>query len=229
MSLGKSIDISAEYDTPTHHHTANVITTSIGGILSMVGALFIVISYIKLREVRTGAGKILLCISIADFLSACSSVIGVWVQSTGKSCKTEAFLIIFSSTASFFWTSCLAIHLFLVTVNNNDMSESRKRTFGFCTVSWGLPLFFSIVALGCGALGPSPSLSRSKMYIKLTTGGWCWIKQFKHKSDTIVWTLMTSKLWELASYLLIVVLCLLILRQLRFKVRKTYVTYKHPF
>lgn len=203
------------------HYAANVITTTIGGGLSMAAALFVATSYIKLDDVRAGgttAEKILLYIIMADFLSAFSSVLGVWFPSSKAGCKAEGFFIIFSTTASFFWTSCLVIHLFLITINKVGV---RYLMASFHVVSWGLPLILAFVALGAGALGRAPwfpSKSKAK-YISLTTGGWCWIKNFQDKGTTIAWTLMTSKVWELASYLLITVLCWLIFCLLRFRVR----------
>lgn len=189
----------------------------------MIGVTLIIVSYSKLEEIRTAgttAQRILLCISTADFISAGTSIIGVWFsRSTGTGCEAEGFLIIFSTTASFFWTACLAIHLFLVMVNQTGLVGSRKVILAFHFVSWGLPLLFSVMALSCGALGPSPFLSTSKRYVKLTTGGWCWIKHFEDKSKTIAWTLMTSKLWEITSYFIITVVYWVILCQLRLKVR----------
>ncbi len=140
------------------------------------------------------------------------------VSSVSDACKAGAFLIIFATTASFFWTSCLAIHLYLIIMNKSHLVSPAKKMLIFHTVSWGLPLLFAIVAASCGALGHSPSLSKSETYIKLTTGGWCWIRHFDDRNKTIAWTLMTSKFWELSAYLLITVLCWLILIQLRLKV-----------
>ena len=59
------------------HDQANVITTSIGGGLSMIGVMFIVISYFKLVEYRAGgttAQTILLYISIGIIIIYLSSV-----------------------------------------------------------------------------------------------------------------------------------------------------------
>lgn len=215
---------AARENVSSPHDTANVITTTIGGGLSMIAVLFVATSYVKLDEVRasgTTAEKLLLYIIMADFISAFASVLGVWFPSNKAGCKVEGFFIIFSTTASYFWTSCLAIHLFLLTTNKLGSVGMRHLMASFHVVSWGLPLILASVALGAGALGPSPYLTSPKVqkYIKLTTGGWCWIKDFGDKDKTVAWTLMTSKFWELGSYLLITVLCWTIFFRLRSQVR----------
>ena len=205
---------------------ANFITTTLGGGLSIIGVMFIVVSYFKLVKYRAGgttAQTILLYISLADFLAAASNISSLWFAAlhVGHACKAGAFLIIFASTASFFWTSCLAIHLYLILMNKGDLISETAKMLLFHAVSWGLPLLFSAVALGCDALGQAPFLSKTETYIKLTTGGWCWIRKSEDKRKTIAWTMMTSKIWELVSYLLITILCLLMLRQIRLKVTTT--------
>jgi hypothetical protein len=157
----------------------------------------------------------------ADFLAAGSNISSLWFAAlrVSHACKAQAFLIIFASTASFFWTSCLAIHLYLIITGRSQVISEKTKMLLFHAVSWGLPLLFSCVALGCHALGHAPYLNEEEKYIKLTTGGWCWIKKFDHKNEIIIWTMMTSKFWELASYFLITVLCWMILIQLRLKVR----------
>ena len=153
-------------------------------------------------------------------MAAGSNISSLWFDAlhVSHTCKAGAFLIIFASTASFFWTTCLAIHLYLIIMNKGDLISETAKMLLFHAVSWGLPLLFSVVALSCNALGHAPDLSETETYIKLTTGGWCWIKTYKDKKKTIAWTMMTSKIWELVSYLLITILCLLILRQIHLKV-----------
>ncbi|XP_028413145.1 G-protein coupled receptor 157-like [Dendronephthya gigantea] len=158
-----------------------------------------------------------------DFLSAASNISGVWhqTQTATPACQIEGFIIIFSMTSSFFWTSCLTIHLYLIIMNKNHLISTSKKMFIFHAVGWGLPLILAFIALGGNALGPSPALNKNESYIKLTTGGWCWIKDFHDDRKTLAWTMMTSKFWELSSYLLITVLCLTIFLTLRFKIQET--------
>lgn len=156
-------------------------------------------------------------------MSAASNILGVWhqTQKATQACQAEGFLIIFSVTSSFFWTSCLTIHLYLIIMNKNHLISHSKKMFIFHAISWGLPLALAFIALGCDVIGPSPSLNENKTYIKLTTGGWCWIKNFDDdEMKTVAWTMMTWKFWELSSYLLITVLCLTIFLKLHCKVRK---------
>lgn len=58
------------------HDSANVITTSIGGGLSMIGVVFIVVSYSKLVKYKAGgttAQRILLYISVGMLSAFCRS------------------------------------------------------------------------------------------------------------------------------------------------------------
>ena len=157
-------------------------------------------------------------------MAAVSNVVSVWLPKPmdtkpTPACKAGAFLIIFAATASFFWTSCLTIYLYLIVINKNHLISQRKKMLIPHALCWGLPLFFASLALGCKALGPAPILKhKNETCTRLTTGGWCWIKEFENKADTIAWTMMTSKLWELTSYLLIIILYIAIFVQLHWKV-----------
>ncbi|XP_046856500.1 G-protein coupled receptor 157-like [Xenia sp. Carnegie-2017] len=215
--------VTASHPNQTVHDGANVITTTVGGCLSMMGVIFITVSYFKLVEYRAGgttAQTILLYISFADFLAASSNVTSVWFpQEAPPGCKASAFVIIFASTSSFLWTSCLALHLYLIIMDKNNITARRYKMLIFHLISWSIPLVLASIALGSDALGPSPIFSKSESNVKLTTGGWCWIRDFHDKSKTIAWTMMTSKVWELASYCLITFLCCAILIQLRRNIR----------
>ena len=134
-------------------------------LLSMIGAVLIVLSYVCIPSIRTKSRQILLHLSVADFGVACANFIGVVVDfdklirncenhhESGSHnsycrhyvnvCTAQAFFAGFSTIASILWTLTLSVYIYLLVVH-----ESRKmhsKIVYFCYVfCWGMPLLISM-------------------------------------------------------------------------------------
>lgn len=121
--------------------------TIIASFLSIVGCCLLVLTFILFRELRSTGRKLLVCLSVADFLTAVGNFIGImWyterrtMDSVGSKvlCQFHASLTIFSSISSFLWTSAIAIHLFVcISLRNSQLADKLFRPF--LTVCWTLP------------------------------------------------------------------------------------------
>ena len=132
-------------------------------LLSMIGAVLIVLSYICISSIRTKSREILVHLSLADFGVACANFIGVSVdfdqyirscehmscKNLDHLCTTQAFFAGFSTIASILWTLALSVYIYLLVVH-----EHRKLHFKavyFCYVlCWGLPLLISLWLVSTG-------------------------------------------------------------------------------
>ena len=157
-------------------------------ILSIIGSLLIISTYIFFRDLRTKVRLILLHLSIMDLGIGLANLIGTAVDfdnhyykhyKNGNStfsitvfltpnatiralCKTQAFFAMYSTYGSVFWTNCLALYLYFAVVHHS--AKISKMVFWFsCVFCYTMPLVLSLWLLLTGRLGPT-------LY---GSGGWC--------------------------------------------------------
>ena len=180
--------------------TLTIISTS----LSICGCLLIFTAHVFWKDIRSTSRKILLFITIADLLTAVG-YLSFRENSWKHSCKFQSFVTTTSSMISFFWTSCMALYLYAVSIKANN--ELGKRIiFVFHCISWPVPLLISLVALLADKLGQACNYTG--------TADWCWIEEDCVSSNetrttsqhyqTVAWMLLTGKLWEIISYIVII-------------------------
>ena len=122
-------------------------TTAVVSILSIIGAMVIIMSYAANVDLRTSGRKLLVYLSFADMFTAVGNLMGIlWYiykhaledSACVLLCKFHGGLTIFSSISSFFWTVIIALHLYLCIVLNK-CKTSDKLTKIFHVICWGLP------------------------------------------------------------------------------------------
>jgi len=140
--------------------------------LSVLGSLTIFASYVSWKDIRTTSRKILLFLSISDFMIAASNLVGVLFPKNDNLsnprnyyCVAQSFVTTSSSITSFMWTVTLAIYLYLAIVKSKQ-NLGRKLMPLFHIVNWLLGPIINAVALSKKRLG----------YATIpVSGGWCWI------------------------------------------------------
>ena len=144
-----------------------VTTTS---VLSMLGALLIIITFVAFRDVRTPLRKIIVFLSIADFVEAFGNLFGLMMPPVAPPdvdwpCRLQSFLTSSSALSSFLWSVIVAYYLYMALVKGNPEVVERQLLLVH-VVCWGFPLTLNGVLLYMKKLGNS----RDAM-----TAGWCWI------------------------------------------------------
>ena len=116
-------------------------------ILSIFGCVIILATYVWMAEIRSPGRRLLVFLSVADFLTAFGNLLGIVWYVTRNSlprehcatlCHVQAALTIFSSIASFLWTVSIATHLYVCIVQNNAHLANGLHPY-FHIFSWGLP------------------------------------------------------------------------------------------
>ena len=143
-------------------------------ILSMIGAILIILSYVLIRDIRTKAREILVNLSLMDFMTAAANFTGVVVNfdtylldptHPGISdhkyhlmndfCKSQAFFAMYGTVASVLWTICIAVYVFLrIMLDNHNIAQ--KAVYCCYVVSYGVPLILSLWFVLTGKLGYAP-------------------------------------------------------------------------
>ncbi|CAK6951311.1 G-protein coupled receptor 157 [Scomber scombrus] len=172
--------------------------------LSFLGSSLIILTYICWSDLRTTPRKLLVFLSVSDWLSAVSYAYGVWSAFKGDSndCIIQGAISTFANTSSFFWTVAIAIYLYVFIVRSNQRVADSLVLF-FHMVSWGVPLVITIAAVSLGKIGYDASE---------VSVGWCWIRV--SATDRVLWMLVTGKIWEFLAYLILPILYILIKRHI---------------
>ncbi len=157
-------------------------------ILSILGSLLIILTYLFFRDLRTKVRLILLHLSLMDLGIGLSNLIGTAVDfnkyyykyynydnnqyglteflhpntTIQTLCKTQAFFAMYCTYGSVFWTNCLALYLYFAVVHHS--AKIDKIVFWFSSVfCYSMPLILSLWLILTERLGPTP----------FGSGGWC--------------------------------------------------------
>eukprot|EP01102_Stenamoeba_stenopodia_P015681 TRINITY_DN536_c0_g1_i6.p1 TRINITY_DN536_c0_g1~~TRINITY_DN536_c0_g1_i6.p1 ORF type:complete len:339 (-),score=48.81 TRINITY_DN536_c0_g1_i6:174-1190(-) len=140
-------------------------------VLSILGSLFIILSYYKFKELRDHLLKCVLFISISDLIYTTVFFICYFVRLDMPSdsssetptpiCMVEAVFLEQFIIASWIWPACFAFQLYQHIVRGTQINRFRY----FHIISWGIPLICNIVLISTKSYGPPKSGL-----------GWCWIK-----------------------------------------------------
>lgn len=154
--------------------------------LSIMGSLFIFLSYTLWRDLRTTPRFMLVCLSVADLITAAGNMFGVFYRQGGVVCTIQSAFTSTSSICSFLWTVSIGTHLYL-----SMLKSTKKRNFQplYHVVCWGLPIIILIIALSFRALG-ADDFSRAV--------GWCWISD--RVEYPLFWSFFVGKAEEITSY-----------------------------
>uniref|UniRef100_A0A3P8TUQ5 G protein-coupled receptor 157 n=1 Tax=Amphiprion percula TaxID=161767 RepID=A0A3P8TUQ5_AMPPE len=148
--------------------------------LSFLGSSLIILTYIIWSDLRTTPRRLLVYLSVADWLSAVSYAFGVWrvFRSDSVDCVVQGAISTFANTSSFFWTVAIAVYLYIFIVRSSQrVADSLVLSFHF--VSWGVPLAITIAAVCLNKIG----------YDAI------------HAPDRVLWMLLTGKIWEFLRHI----------------------------
>lgn len=192
----------------------NEILATITTVLSLFGTLFIIVSFFLWKDIRTTSRRILVYISIADFLTCVATIAAItnfWLSGTENKevCFVQSIIGTFSVLCSFFWTVSMALYLYIsVCWKNSRLAE--RLLYLFHVFGWGIPAIIATIAASTHKLGDNGNK---------VSAGWCWINIKLNWHEQIEWMLLAGKLWEIMAFCAIVVLYALVKRNMKKEVR----------
>lgn len=165
-------------------------------LLTIIGSLSIIFSYILFKSLR-GRGREYLCyLSITNLGTAICYLILLEPNindSNSFLCGLQSLLGIFFPVSSFCWTSCIGYYMYRLVVDLiPDNANSNKLKWIFHSICWIIPLISCIIVISFGQTGYYENDNNS--------GGWCWIKNSDH---TLLWELIGGKFIELICVFII--------------------------
>ena len=146
----------------------------VSDITSCAGSLSIILLYLAWKELRTvTAQSIITFLAVADLSLATIYVaadIATWVSAFdgeddvkcnifyGTWCPIITYLIMCAISASFFWTTFLAFHFYLISVLNAS-KLARKLMPLYHVIAWGVPVIVGLPFLALDQFAYAPFVS----------------------------------------------------------------------
>ena len=124
-----------------------VVMSVISCVLSIVGGIVIIITYVILPEIRNFPRKLILCLTVADMLTSSGYLLSTtnYLSKLSDSdtdhyvCLIQSSITTYSSLVSFFLTSIIAIYLFDTITHRHCRLGTRNWLLFFNVLSWGIP------------------------------------------------------------------------------------------
>lgn len=182
------------------------IVAGIASSLSIIGSLVIIFTFCVFKKLRlTNARQILVHISLMDLGVALANLIGTvvyfddyyysydesgYIEWKNESnavdgiCKTQAFVAMYSTYGSIFWTNWLAVFLYFTIVHHYNPKLHQCVLWLGYAICYMLPLLLCLWLLCTSKLGFSP----------FGSAGWCTIVNIhiaRHAGDISVISNMT--------------------------------------
>jgi hypothetical protein len=116
------------------------------GALGAAGALFFIVSYAAFPDLRTRSRQLLLFLSLADLGQALRFLTVPFDWWSPRACTFQSLFGIWVATASFLWTACIAVYVYLVVRTPNRLFPNWGYRL-FHAVCWGYPTAFAAAVL----------------------------------------------------------------------------------
>ena len=191
--------------------------------LSVIGSLFIILSFCFVRKLRGKLRSILVFISLMDIFYSAANIFGAGVNfkqyfnhstysldasfTIKNLCIAQGIFAQYGTLGSIFWTVALSLYLYLSVVQylrGRTEMVLKLAYYGSHFVCWIIPLYTTVWSLAEGRLTFSPLES---------FGGWCSVKgDVRHGQP--VWSSMKfvdmiwMNMWIILAYILILIFCL---------------------
>ena len=185
--------------------------------LSCLGSFLVIATFLLLKDMRTGAQKIITFLAVADLISAAGYIFGSinflvhFDQTNNQSCqvyqdlcRAQASITSWSSLCSFCWTLILAFYFYMVIVYNRKALASRLLPL-YHIIAWIGPLFVIVPLTVLDKLG----------YARYAASNWCFVAEPnitnpRSSSETIAFIFVAGKQWEILTYVGVILIYALI-------------------
>lgn len=203
--------------TTTNSSFTNSIYLSglVSEVMSIMGATFIILTYLVYKDLRTKARQFLLFIAISDLFNAIFyfSAHAYSLMNTNYSscyphkpifefsfCITQATFNVYFTICSLLWTIVLAFHVASL-IYGKRFLYNRYINILLHTFVWGIPFLITLLALVTNNLGPGRHS---------VSAGWCFVSHYKNTASSSyihpIFELLTSKIWDIITFICLVCL-----------------------
>jgi len=152
----------AESPSLNPNETSLLVIALVEAILSLLGSLFIILTYVLIKRLRNFAFKLVVCLSISDVIISTGNLFtgdALDGYTNDSLCYLQSVLKNYGGLASVLWTTVIAYTLYSTVV----VQRSILNLYGkFVLFGFGIPLLMTGIPIMTNQYGRS--------------GNWCWIK-----------------------------------------------------
>ena len=227
----------AAHNLPMEHQSRSLpdqklrVVISVTCLLSIIGSLTIISSYVFFKSLRTTTRLILVHLSIMDLGVAIANFIGIAVNFDkyyyrgeptepwssifasdpgtliNVACVTQAALAVYFTAGSFMWTLTMAIYMYFKIVQSRDKKLAQRTYYASVIFSYLFPLVLVAWKGSLHRLGYSPSDSE----------GWCGDKVVDPVTGKrhILMSVLGYNIWVFLIYTLVPIIYLAVLLHIR--------------
>jgi len=132
--------------TPIPTDPTLVFLNNISSILSLLGGIYIILGYIRKTRFWSATGKMIVCLTISDFLYTIANLLSNCKESAPV-CQLSGFLRIFGSLSSFFWATRIARMAFGVFRDIDCDVDPRIYSWTSLIKGFTVPLIIAVIPL----------------------------------------------------------------------------------
>jgi len=142
-------------------------------VFSFLGSSFIIFCYYKFQHLHTFPFKLVLFVSISDFITSIGNFMGdaggnddTHLGASEGLCVFQAVLISYGQLSSVLWSAAIAFTLEMAVLRRSksfSQEHISQYTYHYISVCFGAPVIMALLPLITTSYGD--------------TGGWCWITQ----------------------------------------------------
>lgn len=106
----------------TEVYLSEQVVVLVSCALSFLGSSLIIVTFVLWPDLRTTPRRLLVFLSVSDWLSAVSYAYGVWrvFHTDSIDCVIQGAVSTFANTSSFFWTVAIAVYLYVFIVRSSQ-------------------------------------------------------------------------------------------------------------
>ena len=204
-------------NTPNHSSIArgslNKALSTMAASLSLAGTLAILATFWMWPDLRTNSRRMIVFISVGDFLVAATNIVALWGISPGPGigCRLQAAVGVIAVLPSFFWTVYLSLYFYLIICRRISLEWEKRVLRLFHVTAWVIPLTIAVMSFALKGVGYSNNVCSS---------GWCWISNDQAWWKMVLWMCVTGKSWEIIAYITIPIFYVLVKTHIRRQVFK---------
>ncbi|KAH3783430.1 G-protein coupled receptor 157-like isoform X1 [Dreissena polymorpha] len=190
--------------------TAVLTCTLISCLCSIFGCIGLLLTYIKVIVVRNYIRKLLMFLTLANFVHVSAKLTGVIAKMSSSNdtsvttntttlCKAQGVISAYAPMAMFLWSTVIAIyfHSHVLQTSCRETLASVPSSIVCHCICWIVPAIVCFVGLHYDVYGET-----TKLYMPLG----CWIDtddtRLSHKQQ-VLWMMLTKIGWECVTFLVV--------------------------
>ena len=119
-------------DYSFYHQQIIYFVNLVCGLFSLVGSLFIILLFLKIKKLQSLPFRLIFYMSLSDFIHSIGIILPYFVSN--EVCEAQGYILSYSSLSTIIWSACIAhgISKTVIFQENIQKYEKNYLFLGFC-------------------------------------------------------------------------------------------------